>query len=276
MRSQPTVPGTRGSAARFTKATVGALPAVALLLAGFLSSPAQAAATLSVHPLKLRLAPSRLADTVTLGNDGPRPVTVEARLFDWRYEALSDGSGDQREVLTPTTDLLATPPVFTLPPGGSRVVRVGRLAGGDPPPVERGYRLELAEVPDEAARPPGGGAQTVLTLSLPVFVAPPDRKAAPKLTAHWQPARGADDDARLRLVNEGALHARLTSARLVQDGRSCAEKTFGAYVLPGGERVLRWPGVSSCSGREAELQLDFETAPRRLGLTVPLRGDGGP
>lgn len=269
------VPATGRRAPRFARLPACTLLAGSLLLAGLLPAPAQAAATLSVFPLKLRLAPGRLADTVTLGNEGARAVTVEVRLFRWQYEPPVDGSVDAREQLTPTTELLATPPVFTLPPGGSRVVRVGRLSGRALPPSETGYRLELSEVPDEAGKPLGGGARTVLTLSLPVFIAPADRKAAPKPTASWLPA-AAGAPARLRLANEGQLHARLTTARLVQQGKTCAEKTFGAYVLPGSVRQLAWPEASACAAASAALQLDFEGAPRRLERPLELGAAASP
>lgn len=269
MSARQKVPSTGRPVPRFARLPAHALLAGSLLFAGWLPSLAEAAATLSVYPLKLRIAPGRLADTVTLGNEGARPVTVEARLFRWQYEPPVDGSMDARELLTPTTELLATPPVFTVPPGGSRVVRVGRLSGGALPPTETGYRIELAEVPDEAAKPLEGGARTVLTLSLPVFIAPADRKAAAKLSASWL-APAASAPPRLRLVNEGQLHARLTTARLVQQGKPCAEKTFGAYVLPGSSRQLAWPEAATCAGGNADLQLDFEGTQRRLEVTVAL------
>ncbi len=52
----------------------------------------------------------------------------------------------EKDVQVVSSDLLATPPIFTLQPGGSQIVRVG-LRGARNVPGEVTYRLSLREVP---------------------------------------------------------------------------------------------------------------------------------
>ena len=55
---------------------------------------------------------------LTVRNDGTEPVSMQLEVLNWSQEAGKD-------VLTPSRELLANPPIFTVPAGGSQLVRVG-------------------------------------------------------------------------------------------------------------------------------------------------------
>src|SRR5882672_2154772 len=90
------------------------------------------AGTLQVNPLRLTLSPTQPTDVITIRNDSPQPTVVQVQAFTWAQEAEGDS-------YRPSTDLLATPPIFALPAGGSQIVRVGlrRMA---PQSSELSYR----------------------------------------------------------------------------------------------------------------------------------------
>ena len=73
---------------------------------------------------------------------------------------------------------MATPPIFTVPPKGTQVIRVGLRRAAD---AQQGlsYRMFLQEVPPPP-RQGLQGLQVALRLSLPVFVMPA-RDARPVL-----------------------------------------------------------------------------------------------
>jgi fimbrial chaperone protein len=149
-----------------------------LALAG-LAMPVMAATTIS--PILIDV-PTGGRAIVTVRNDRARDVLYQVAVLSWQ---VVDGE-DRHE---PTQDFIASPPLFTLAPSASQIVRIGfrnpaRL------PVERAYRLVVAEVPTEASpllpRPDDIRAEDrVIEFSvqylLPVFVAPSSRGAKPSL-----------------------------------------------------------------------------------------------
>src|SRR3546814_9833017 len=69
-----------------------------------------------------------------------------------------------KDVFAAVDDILATPPIFTIPAGGSQVIRVGSRRAPDPQ-HERAYRLFLREVPP--APQPGFQGSAEHTSELP-------------------------------------------------------------------------------------------------------------
>ena len=140
-----------------------------------------------------------------------------------------------QDALEPSRDLLISPAVFTLPPGGSQLVRVALRRSPDAT-RELAYRVTLQEVP-QAASPDFTGLQVALRLSLPVFVAP---LAAAEPQLAWQAVRDADG----KLVDHGdattgAAHARVHHFAVAAVGAGSRNEAAGmAYVLPGATR--RW------------------------------------
>jgi fimbrial chaperone protein len=110
----------------------------------------------------LALAAGHPIDSVTIRNGGAEPVVVQLEVSSW-----SQREGEA--LLAPTTDLLATPPIFRIPAGGTQLVRVGLRRAPDPQ-RELSYRLFLREVP--SATPSASSIRITLSISLPVFVTP--------------------------------------------------------------------------------------------------------
>ncbi len=77
---------------------------------------------------------------------------------------------DGKDQLTPTRELIATPPIFNLKAGTTQLIRIGMLRKVD---LEKEliYRLILEEIPPPPA-PDFKGLQVALRIGLPVFIKP--------------------------------------------------------------------------------------------------------
>lgn len=131
---------------------------------------------------------------VTVHNDGAHAVLYQVTALDWQ---VVDGV-DQYAV---TQDFIASPPLFTLAPSASQVVRVG-FRNPVQRPLEQAYRLVLAEVPQMGAAPEAAGTVNLaLQYLLPVFVAPSSRAEPRPLT--WS-LHADNDTIVVRASNAGA------------------------------------------------------------------------
>jgi fimbrial chaperone protein len=223
---------------------------IAAAATAFGLSPAAAwAGSFSISPLRVEFSQRVKTAALTVRNEGDAAVIVQAGTWHWAQQEGTDA-------LTPTRDLLVSPAVFTIQPGGSQLVRVALRREVDPA-RELSYRLLLDEVPAVAA-PEFTGLQVALRLSLPVFVAP---TAAAAPAYQWQASRTAEGDLAVTLRNEGNAHVQLKSFSLVPVGTEgeLLQQLAPGYVLPGQARTWTLP----TGGR----QLGGATRLRLSGLT---------
>jgi fimbrial chaperone protein len=201
---------------RFSAALLAAAAALAL------HAPA-AAGSLQVDPIRLEINAGRRTATLRVRNEEQSPVTIRAYALDW-----SQPEGEDRYV--ETTGVIASPPIFTIPGGGTQLIRVGlRNPAGGP----RAYRLMVEEVPQAS---PGGGVRVALRLNLPLFVSMQPGTAA---ELGWSAARGADGRWTVEATNSGRNYVRVEPAAAeAATGIDFADGTNLGVVLPGSRR--RW------------------------------------
>ena len=136
------------------------------LLSGAVATtdPAQAqAGSASVSPVLVDLATGERA-ALTLRNNRNRDVFYQVSVLRWSQE-----NGQDR--YDSTEDFIASPPLFTLAAGSSQTIRMG-FRQATHSPIERAYRVMLAEVPAATDRPSQGGhVQFAMQYAIPVFVA---------------------------------------------------------------------------------------------------------
>ncbi|MEZ5839386.1 MAG: molecular chaperone [Hyphomicrobiales bacterium] len=128
------------------------------------SQPA-AAASLQVAPVIVDIPAPGATGTITLRNEGLRPIDAQVRVFRWTQE-------NGVEKLEPTRDVVASPPIVKLNSRSDYTVRVVRLSK-KPASGEEAYRLVVDELPDPG-RAKNGAVVVVLRHSIPVFFAPAD------------------------------------------------------------------------------------------------------
>ena len=196
--------------------------------AAFGLSPTPAdAGTFSISPLRIELSAGAQTGALTIRNQEESPVVVQAELMLWEQV-------DGEDLLSPTRDVLVSPPVFTLPGNGSQLVRVALRRPADTQ-RELSYRLILTEVPQQAS-PDFNGLNVALRLSLPIFVAP---SAAASQRLEWSSARNADGAITITARNAGNAHARILKFSIAPAAASAAAipQDVTAYVLPGQART---------------------------------------
>jgi fimbrial chaperone protein len=198
--------------------------AAAFVLATLLAAPT-VAGVFSVTPVRIFMTPKDRAVAVTLSNEGDQAVALQAELNVWSQSA------DGMDVLTPTDDLVLSPPIIKLAPKARQVVRLASLKPADAS-RQLTYRLIVREIPEAAT--PGKNIQVpvALALSMPVFITPPPAQRNVVCSAD---GKGGSWQALCK--NDGTAYAQVREAVLKRDG---VEARFegGAYVLPGATKSL--------------------------------------
>ncbi|HWK50767.1 MAG TPA: fimbria/pilus periplasmic chaperone [Steroidobacter sp.] len=183
------------------------------------------AGSIAVNPIRVNLSATQTTSPLVVRNSGAEPSVVQLQLMSWSQQ-------DGKDVLLPSRDLLATPPIFTVPAGGSQTVRVGLRQRVDAR-TEGSYRLILQEVPPPP-KPEFRGLQVALRLSVPVFVAPASATTTLAWRANVTSALNAQE-LTIAASNTGNTHVQVLGFKLFSGGvalplRSPAET---AYLLPG-------------------------------------------
>ncbi|MDQ0570036.1 fimbrial chaperone protein [Variovorax paradoxus] len=183
------------------------------------------AGSFSVDPVRLTLTAGAPIVALAIRNSGAEAAVIQLEPTSWTQR-------DGVDLYEPTRDLIATPPIFTLPPHGTQIVRLGLRRASDPR-AELSYRLYLVEVPPPPP-PDFVGTRVALRLGVPVFVTP----ATPSAQAlQWQLVRRPDSKLAIAARNHGALHARIQSVSLSRnDGAAVSGQTIADDVHAGQER----------------------------------------
>ncbi len=213
---------------------------------------------LTVIPVTMEMAPGEQARTLTIQNHTDRAATFQVRPFAWTQPAGVDQ-------LDATDALLVSPPIGSLSPGASQVVRlVLRKPGGA---HETTYRILLDEIPSQ---PAAGQVGFVLRLSIPIFVEPPG-KIAPQLA--WA-VEMQGESAWLVARNEGSRRQVLRDMKLVAGGAPLTlEPNVSPYVLAGGVRRWRIRGPGPAPSADATLRLTAHADTGEIDQAVPVRRD---
>ena len=216
------------------------------------------AGSFALNPVRLTLSAQQSTGVLTLRNDGTRPGVMQLEVVSWSQQ-------EGQDITTPTRDILATPPIFTVPPGGSQIVRVGLRKPADPH-REVSYRLILHEVPP-APTANSNGLQVALRFSVPVFVAP----VVPATSMlSWEATRTPQGALRIELTNSGNTHTQITNFTLSQreGGQLIAEQRGTAYVLPQQSRDWIVKPVSPPPGTPLQVFARTDTGDVRTDIVL--------
>lgn len=230
-----------------------------VLAAGLMACCGLASASgLQVAPIGLEFAGGAQAQPLWLTNTGTEVLHAQVRAFNWTQSGCQDR-------LSPASDLIASPPIIAIPPGGRQLVRVIR-SGVAPASAEQAYRLLVDELP--SPRQEQSGIRYVLRYSVPVFADPANpTSAAGGVALHWSRAQH-DGRAVLQSTNTGTAHARISRVTLTETGGKPATVTGGllGYVLPGS--TMCWPldSAGAKSALPATLEADVNGKPAHQDL----------
>jgi len=243
--------------------TVTASRTVAFLLCAGLAGVSWAG-SFQVNPIRIELSAAKRSAALTVTNTGAEAVVVQASLVAWAQDAGKD-------VMSPTKEVLISPPIATIPAGREQIIRVGLRRAPDAR-QELSYRLFLQEVPPPP-KPGFQGLQVALRLSLPVFVQP--RAGQAKAALVWHASLENANTVRLTLENRGTGHIQISDVKLsLPDAKEpIAAQSALAYVLPGQSRnwdlKLRQTGVKKNDRLRLKVSTDVGSVDTEIGLATP-------
>jgi fimbrial chaperone protein len=203
------------------RTVAGKSAAVLTLVVAGLAAGAQ---SLSVLPVNVFLPPGQNAATLTVTNHGDHESAIQIRPYAWNQP-------DGNDQLDATHALVVSPPIATIAPGASQVVRL--ILRQPPQDRETTYRIIVDQIPPPAEP---GTVHIVLRLSIPIF-AQPAARAVPHLQFHVE-----SDGGQLYLVavNDGLRHEAIRDIALsTSDGQKLkADSGSSPYILAGATH--RW------------------------------------
>ena len=221
------------------------------------------AATFSVTPTRIVLAPTATSVVVTLSNSSTAPMRFQLSAFAWDQT-------DGQVVLLDTNDVVVYPTLVAIAPGESRRIRVAVSARATA--IERSYRLFVEELPNHADAPSSQMGVTVRTkMGLPIFVQGP--KQAPRVAL--ASVELGDAALLVRVTNEGTAHAVLDQIRVHGESKT-GEVLFtsvvnGWYLLPGRGQVFSIPVQSVDCAKAATMTVTAESTDGRLSRRIAVR-----
>jgi len=230
----------------------------ALALAGAASA---FGADLSIMPVAVQLDAQHDRSTVRVTNQGKDAVILQADAIGWEREA-----GVDRD--TSTSDLIVNPPVFTVAPGQTQIVRVG-LRRNSAAENESTYRMVLREVPSAEAGSETlqGQVRVLVAVRVPVYVAP----NVVRRQEHWAASYDASGRLVAAVTNSGNVHYKVGSLRLASEDASATVRAEGpqSVVMPGEARsfVLRAP-VQGAAGKPLTLEVQTDSGLQHVPIEI--------
>lgn len=225
----------------------------AVLCAAFLlifgGMPSAAIAQVAISPVRVDLSDDHTKDVIQISSQADKTMSYEVEIVSWSQ------SEERREIYSPTDDILAVPPLFTLQPGEEQIVRIGMLTDANPS-TEQSYRMfitELAGPQEEVAK--STGVNMRLRLGVPVFVAP---RALPVATLDHIDSRQMENQLFMQMRNNGNTHVRISEVRFHSPGASEPQGEAAAiYILAGQTAYI--PVALPDSRREGKVTLVTDT-----------------
>ena len=209
-------------------------------------------------PLRANLSEQTPTAVITVKNNGDAAVVVQLQLLKWAMD------GDQ-DVYAGSDEVIATPPIFTLPVAASQVVRVGLTQPVDAR-REQTYRLFFEEVPPPP-EPGYQGLRMALRVGLPIFVAP-GIPANPEL--NWRALRNGQKEVKLRVSNSGKAHTQIIvlAVKPIAGAPALAELKAPGYVLAGQAREWVVRLHDGLPGKNIHLSAETDSGPLEADVAL--------
>ena len=239
--------------------TIQAMVLMFVLIAGTLWAVNANASDVTLMPVNVKLDRTNDRSTVQVMNNGQEAVVMQAEAIAWTRVNGQDQDG-------PTNEIIVNPPVFTVQPGQTQVLRVG-LRRNQVLETEATYRIILREVPMPRTSDltnVSGSVRVLVTMRVPVYVAP----AQVRRSERWQLSRAANGDLLAQVNNEGNVHLKVAELRLQDHGGAAlvavAQKGSQSVIFPGEQRVFRLPNES----RTAKVEVHTEEGIQMVALNA--------
>ena len=200
----------------------GAIAALIVAIVALVPSPGSAA--IGVTPLSAALPPGITSASFTVTNPEAVERVVQPQVYRWEHV-------NGKDQLTKSSDWIVNPPIASIAPLGSRVVRMAlkhRVTSAE----ETAYRVVLSEVNSKEAT--GVGVAVSTNISLPIFLEP---AGVSKKRPEWSAARGAAHQIVVTLKNTTAVHVHVTRFVFRDPSGKTLQTDAPSYVFPGESRT---------------------------------------
>lgn len=225
-----------------------------------LSASSVQAADVTLMPVNVRLDRSNDRATVQVMNNGTEAVVMQAEAISWQRVDGVDRDG-------PTSDVIVNPPVFTVQPGQTQIVRVG-LRRGQELEREATYRMVLREVPTPlAAGTPkvSGSVRVLVALRVPIYVAP----AKVQRSEAWQLQRDSGGHLVASVSNTGNVHLKVAELRVQgtgTEGYAIEQGGPQSVIFPGEQRSFRLKKIEPAETRTVTVQIRTDQGVQQLAF----------
>jgi len=219
------------------------------------------AADVTLMPVSVQLNRSNDRATVQVMNNGSQPVIMQAEAIAWTRV-------DGKDIDGATSDIIVNPPVFTVQPGQTQIVRLGLRRSQDLQ-QEGTYRMVLREVPGLNLSDIGnvsGSVRVLVALRVPIYVAP----TRVVREERWQLRQDGDGHMVASISNAGNVHVKVSELRLQgagTDGMVIEQKGPNAVLFPGEERSFKLSRVSPADAKSATLQVTTDQGLQQIAYS---------
>ncbi len=197
--------------------------AVLLFCAGY---PLTASAGIEISPVLLEMSEQQDKQVVRVRNSSETAKSFQVDVVAWSQ------SDQEREIYSPTDDLLAVPPLFTLQPGEQQVVRIGLMRDADTD-QELAYRVFFTELePPQLEEKTTSGISIRLRFGVPVFVAP---LAPASAGIEFVALRTIEKHRFMELKNTGNVRVKVNEVRYQAPTSPDKEVSEAVFYLHAGE-----------------------------------------
>jgi fimbrial chaperone protein len=207
-------------------------------------------------PVKLDMTVPQVADKIIVTNGDSEPVNLQIRVFKWTTVKGVDQ-------LSPTSDVVASPPAARVAAKGQYVVRVVRVAKM-PVSGEERYRLLVDQIPDPKKSRPGT-VSFALRMSLPVFFRNTDAADAKVAWSVRQTLKGLVVGA----TNSGDRTLRVSDLLVLSAGRVVARKK-GLVGYVQGRATAEFPLDAVKGTLKGTIRLKAQTDKGVVDATLPI------
>ena len=210
--------------------------------------PAPVLAQVAISPVRIDLSDERGKDVIRIKSQADTPRSYEVEVVSWSQ------SETEREIYSPTEDVIAVPPLFTLGPGEEQVLRLGMMTEADPG-KEQAYRVFITELtPPNHGERQTSGVNMRLRIGVPLFVAARS-VANPKL--EHVASEEIDGHFYMQVRNSGNTHVRVSEIRYLPSGQDEPQvEATSIYILAGMSGRIPVPVPGSKHGGRVTLVTD--------------------
>lgn len=182
------------------------------------------AAGWEIDPIRVALSAKQPTATVTVKNESDQSTTIQIQAVSWSQK-------EGKDIYSPSSELIVSPPIVSIAAHGEQVIRVG-LRHKANNTIESAYRINLQELPSPSS-PEFSGVKVALRIGLPVFVQPKTGNSTPKTA--WSAVRGSAGVLNISVINQGNTHMQVSDFSVYAKGHEAAIASMSgtSYVLAG-------------------------------------------